>query len=58
MKHKECMTWYMARNTEKTLKNLENVKCTLQDLDDGEKTEKNMENETQRVYDLEHGEIN
>ena len=33
MRHKHCLTWNMARNN----KNMENEKCTLQDLKYGEK---------------------
>ena len=36
MRHKHCLTWNMARNTQKC----GNDKYTMQDLDDGEKTEK------------------
>ena len=36
MRHKHCMTWNMARNTEKW----EIEKCTPQDLEYGDKTEK------------------
>ena len=36
MRNKKCMTWNMARK----VKNEENEKCSLQDLEYGEKTEK------------------
>ena len=38
MRHKQSMTWNMARIIKK--KNLENTKCTLHDLEYGKKTEK------------------
>jgi hypothetical protein len=38
--HTHCRTWNMARNP----KNVENEKCTLQDLEYGKKTLKIMEN--------------
>ena len=45
MKHKQCRTWNMARK----LKNVENGKCTLQDLEYGEKTDKQRKCETHMV---------
>ena len=39
---------------EKTLKNVEYDKCTLQDLEYGKKTE-NVENEKDSLQDLEYG---
>ena len=38
MRHKNCVTWNMSRNTEKP----ENEKCTPQELEYGEKTEKRV----------------
>ena len=58
MRHKHGLTWNMARNTQKGenekcmfLKNVENEKYTLQDLEYGEETE-NVETETQTLQDL------
>ena len=64
-------TWIMGRNTEKrekcethtlgpgigqeTLKNEENQKCTLQDLDYGEKTEKFLKNDIHTLQNLKYG---
>jgi hypothetical protein len=39
------MTWYMARNTENTLKSVENEKCSLQNLEYGKKKKKKKNSE-------------
>ena len=46
MRHKHCRTWNMAR----TLKNVKNEKCTLQDLDYGEKTEKRGKRDRNTIW--------
>ena len=62
MRHKHGLTWNMARNTQKRenekcmfLKNVENEKCTLQDMEYGKKIQ-NKKNEKYTLQDLEYGE--
>ena len=45
MRNAHSMTWNMARK----LKIIENVKCTMQDLNYGEKTEKRGKRDTNTV---------
>ena len=45
MRNSHCLMWNMA-------KNVENEKCTLQDLDFEEKKPKNVENEKCTLQDL------
>ena len=54
MKHKECMTWYIARNTENTLKSMENEKCSLQNLEYGKKNseKRGMRNAHYRTWNM------
>ena len=51
MRHKHYLTWNMAR----PIKNMENEKCRLQDLDFARKL-KIMENEKYTLQDMENGE--
>ena len=51
MRNKHYLTWNMAR----PLKNMENEKCRLQDLDFARKL-KIMENEKYTLQDMENGE--
>ena len=51
MRYTHCWPWIMM----KKLKNVENEKCTLQDLEYGEKYAKNWKMRNAQVYDLEYG---
>ena len=51
MRNAHSLTWNMA----KTLKNMENEKCTLQDPEYGKKMKK-LENVKCTLYDLKYGE--
>ena len=56
MRKAHCMIWNMLKK--KTPRNLENEKCSLQDMDNGKKNQKNVENKAQILYELESCEKN